>query len=125
LKKRAQETFRLRDQGVGGSQRHFKRKTDMDPGSFAIMIDGIEQLADVVFGVSFVVSVMLCIVWVVKIRSGSRLSKADEATLMNVNLQLRIMEQRMASLEKILDAEVPAWRAGFEETGVSYGQKAG
>jgi len=31
----------------------------------------------------------------------------------------------MASLEKILDAEVPAWRVEFEEIGESHGRKMG
>jgi len=97
----------------------------MDPNSFAIMMDTVDQVLQVFCAVALMGLIVLGAVWVVKIRTGARLNKHDEAMLLNVNGQMQKMETRMAALERILDAEVPAWRAGFEETGESYGRKMG
>jgi len=97
----------------------------MDPASFAIMMDTISQVVGIASAVVLMGLLILGVVWVVKIRTGSHLSKGDVAVLQDVNAKLRVMEHRMASLEKILDAEVPAWRVEFEEIGESHGRKMG
>jgi phage shock protein B len=45
-------------------------------------------------------------------RAVRQLNAADAATVDQLNQALTQMEQRIITLERILDAEVPAWRDG-------------
>jgi phage shock protein B len=64
-------------------------------------------------------------VWIVfhyatKARAGRRFSASDAATLDQMTATAQRLEQRVATLERILDAETPSWRGNFE--GGQYGQ---
>ncbi len=55
-----------------------------------------------------------------KARAGRRLSADDAALLDQMSATAQRLEQRVATLERILDTETPAWRGNFE--GGHYGQ---
>jgi len=64
----------------------------------------------------FIAFVVVCVpVWIVlhyvsKMRGGRQLDAQDARALEELNRTAARMEQRMAMLERILDAEVPNWR---------------
>jgi phage shock protein B len=55
-----------------------------------------------------------------KARAGRRLSADDAALLDQMSATAQRLEQRVATLERILDTETPAWRGTYE--GGQYGQ---
>jgi phage shock protein B len=60
-------------------------------------------------------------VWIVfhygsKRRAARQLNAEDAATVEQLNQALGQMEQRIVTLERILDAEVPDWRASDAST---------
>jgi phage shock protein B len=97
----------------------------MDPASFAIMMDTISRLAGGICAIALFGLLVLLVVWVVKIRTGPRLNKQDAAAMQEMVARLQQMDQRMAMLEKILDAEVPSWRGNVDHAGGDYARQAG
>jgi phage shock protein B len=55
-----------------------------------------------------------------KLRAGRGLNANDAAVLDQMTATAQRLEQRVATLERILDAETPSWRGNFE--GGQYGQ---
>jgi len=55
-----------------------------------------------------------------KARAGRRLNADDAALLDQMSATAQRLEQRVATLERILDTETPAWRGNYE--GGQYGQ---
>jgi phage shock protein B len=69
-------------------------------------------------------------IWIVfhyraKGQKAGMLSASDAAVVDGLNQTAVRLEQRVAALERILDVEVPAWRAGFEEIGERNDRKVG
>jgi phage shock protein B len=67
-------------------------------------------------------------IWIVfhyraKANRGAQLSAGETALVENLGQTAQRLEQRVATLERILDAEVPAWRGSFEP-GADYGRRA-
>jgi len=58
-------------------------------------------------------------------RSANRLSAAERAAVEQLSLTAARMEQRVAVLEHILDAEVPSWRSSAAATGGVYDRSTG
>jgi len=65
------------------------------------------------------------IVKLAKIRAGERLNKTDAAAMAEMAARLQQMDERMAMLETILDAQVPAWRGNIDTIGGIYAKQAG
>jgi phage shock protein B len=63
------------------------------------------------------------IVKLAKIRAGERLNTQDAAVISDMTARLHRMDERMATLESILDAQVPAWRES--PMADTYGRQAG
>ncbi len=59
-----------------------------------------------------------------KARTGAGLNAADSARLEQALAMAQKMEQRVVTLERILDAEAPSWRANPEAGGL-YERRAG
>jgi len=97
----------------------------VDPANFAIMMDTFDQCLQVVCALGLMGLIVFSIVWIVKIRTGPRLRKQDEAAMREMAARLQRMDSRMAMLEKILDAEVPAWRGNVDNVGGIYARQAG
>jgi phage shock protein B len=89
------------------------------------MMDTISQLAGGICAIILFGLLVLLIVWIVKIRTGQRLNKHDAATMQEMAARLHVMDQRMAMLEGILDAEVPSWRGNMDNAGGEYARQAG
>jgi phage shock protein B len=67
-------------------------------------------------------------IWIVfhyraKARTGLTLSANEAAMVENLGQTAKRLEQRVATLERILDTEVPAWRGQYEAG--DYGRQAG
>jgi len=82
-------------------------------------------MSDNLTAVLIVLIVILGPIWVTfhyvsKGRAGRQLNAADAAALDQMTATAQRLEQRVATLERILDAETPAWRGNFE--GGQYGQ---
>jgi phage shock protein B len=58
----------------------------------------------------FVLPLWLLLHYVTRWRESRRLSRADEQALADLWASARRMEDRIATLETILDAEAPGWR---------------
>jgi phage shock protein B len=68
-------------------------------------------------------------IWIVfhyraKGQKAGMLSASDAAVVENLNQTAARLEQRVAALERILDAEVPAWRGSYD-SGEFLGRQAG
>ncbi len=59
-----------------------------------------------------------------KVRSGDRLNAQDNASLEHMTQVAQRLEQRVATLERILDAETPGWRRNTNPE-VHYGSSMG
>jgi phage shock protein B len=81
-------------------------------------------------------AVLICLgsvlgpIWLVmhykyKFRAGDRLNSADAALLEQISATAQRMEQRVATLERILDAEIPSWRGSADAAGAFYNRRAG
>jgi phage shock protein B len=100
----------------------------MDPASTAALTVLCHTLAPlvaipvflIIFGIPAWMMVKLA-----RIRAGERLNQADAATLAEMASRLQLMDRRMATLEKILDAEVPDWRGNIDNAGGIYARQAG
>ena len=83
----------------------------MDPGSLA----AFSNLTD---DITVIIIVMLA-AWVLgqfmKYRSGRKMAPDETAALERMSQTAQRMERRVAALERILDAEAPAWRATPQE----------
>jgi phage shock protein B len=82
-------------------------------------------MSDNLTAVLIVLIVILGPIWVTfhyvnKGRAGRSLNAADAALLDQMTATAQRLEQRVATLERILDTETPAWRGNFE--GGQYGQ---
>ncbi len=72
-------------------------------------------MTDDITAVLLAVTVILGPLWIIlhyvsKMRGNRRISAAEEAAYAQLSQTASRMEQRMATLERILDAEVPNWR---------------
>ena len=86
-------------------------------------------MSDNVTGVLIVLICVLGPIWLTmhyryKTRAEGRLSAADASTLDQALRTAQRLEQRVVALERILDAEAPAWR-GTIDTASSYRRQAG
>jgi phage shock protein B len=68
-------------------------------------------------------------IWIVfhyraKANKGAQLSAGETALVDHLGQTAQRLEQRVAVLERILDAEVPAWRGDYQNGG-QYGRQAG
>ncbi len=97
----------------------------MDAASFAIMMDSFDQLLQVFCALGIFGLLIFFILSIVKIRTGQRLNKQDAAAMQEMVMRLQQMDSRMATLEKILDAEVPEWRGNLDNAGGVYARQAG
>jgi len=82
-------------------------------------------MSDNLTAVLIVLFAVLGPIWVTfhyvnKGRAGRNLNAADAALLDQMTATAQRLEQRVATLERILDTETPAWRGNFE--GGTYGQ---
>jgi phage shock protein B len=83
-------------------------------------------MSDNLCAVLIVTIVILGPVWIVfhygsKARNGRALNANDSALLDQMAGTAQRLEQRVATLERILDSEIPAWRSNFEAGG-QYGK---
>ncbi len=67
-------------------------------------------------------------IWIVfhykaKATRGAQLSAGEAAMVENLGQTAMRLEQRVATLERILDAEVPAWRGQYDGAG-GFGRQA-
>lgn len=99
----------------------------MDPATLAIMMPFVsrmvEQFCDLAI---FMVAIGIpcwAAVKIYRMRAGQKLRGEDAALLQRAMAKLAQVEERMTALEKILDAEVPAWRGTYEMA--AYGRQAG
>jgi phage shock protein B len=81
-------------------------------------------------------AVLICLgsvlgpIWLVmhykyKFRNSGQLSAKDAALVEQIAATAQRMEQRVATLERILDAEIPAWRASPLPPDGFYNRQAG
>jgi phage shock protein B len=100
----------------------------MDNATLAILMPYVSDMAGDVSELAMVLLFVGIPAWLIvqlyRIRAGQRLHKADEAALRAMAGRMAQVEQRMASLERVLDSEAPRWRASFEDGG-QYGRQAG
>ncbi len=71
---------------------------------------GEELIIIPILFLSIVAPIWLVLHYMAKFRSAKSLSQADEETLAELWRQSDKFEQRIESLETILDEEVPGWR---------------
>jgi phage shock protein B len=71
---------------------------------------GEELIIIPILFLSIVAPIWLVLHYMAKFRSAKSLSQADEETLAELWRQADKFEQRIESLETILDEEVPGWR---------------
>jgi phage shock protein B len=67
-------------------------------------------------------------IWIVfhykhKARAGQQLSASETALVESLGATAQKLEQRVATLERVLDVEVPAWRGNYDAG--AYGRQAG
>jgi phage shock protein B len=77
----------------------------------------------------FFVIVVLGPIWITlhykyKIRAGNHLNATETAMLAQITATAQRMEQRIATLERILDSEIPNWRGNASPDGM-YNRRVG
>jgi phage shock protein B len=97
----------------------------MDNGTIAILSSNMDDLTDMVVVLVGVLAPVWLVAQIIKARSARRLSTADAALIAQIANIADRMDRRMEAVERILDADAPAWRHNNTMTGDRYGQKVG
>lgn len=87
----------------------------MDLLSASVMIPGIGGLLGILFPLVVIFLVIVAPIWLIlhyatRNSASRRISSKDEALLEDLHESARKMEDRIHTLERILDADHPEWR---------------
>ncbi len=92
----------------------------MDPGSVA----ALSNLTDDITAIVIVMFAVTGLAWVVgqyiKYRSAGKSRPEELAALDRMSQTAQRLERRVAALERVLDAEAPAWRNTLHDEGGRY-----